>query len=39
MIAQALTCLGLTAVACITLVLRSLPRTAISIRTELDEVI
>lgn len=38
-IAQALTCLGLTAVACITLVLRSLPRTAISIRTELDEVI
>lgn len=38
-IAQALTCLGLTAVACITLVLRSLLRTAISIRTELDEVI
>ena len=36
---QLMTCLALTALACITLVLRSLLRHAIVIRTELDEVV
>jgi len=36
---QAMTCLVLAAVACITLVLRSLLRSAITMRAELDEVV
>ena len=36
---QVMACLGLVALACITLVLRSLLKSAIAMRTELDEVI
>lgn len=36
---QAMTCLTLIAIACVTLVLRSLLRSAIRLRTELDEVV
>lgn len=38
-LAQTMACLALAAVACITLVLRSLLRNAIVIRSELDEVV
>ena len=36
---QVMACLGLVALACITLVLRSLLKSAIAMRTELDEVV
>ena len=36
---QVMACLGLVVLACITLVLRSLLKSAIAMRTELDEVV